>query len=225
MPAQTTEPFLIMAAGEKTQTPQLEPQSAHMREQILEAALDLFFRQGFRGTSVREIMLACGLTPGALYNHFSSKEDLLETLIIRTTDEGQAFIQEELEKAGKEPLDRLYVAARASTLYNTRHRPAILVATFEYVHLPEESRARIVAKRRELRLWLELIIEEGVEAGVLTLPERGGRNKVKLAATAIANLAVRASDIFGPTQTLSENTIADFHAELAVAMLQRPGKT
>ena len=191
-----------------------------MRDQILDAALELFFRQGFRGTSVREITEACGVTPGALYNHFPSKEDVLETLILRATDEGHVYIEGELAAAPQDPVSRLYAAVRSSTLYNTRHRPAILVATFEYIHLPEEARARIVAKRRELRLWLEAIIEEGVAAGVLTLPERGGRNKVKLTATAMANLALRASDIFGPSQTLSEKTIADFHAELALTMLK-----
>jgi AcrR family transcriptional regulator len=195
-------------------------QAAHMRDQVLEASLRLFFEQGFRGTSVREITLACGVTPGALYNHFPSKEDVLETLIRRTTTEGHEYIQSEVARAPQDPVSRLHAAVRSSTLYNTRHRAASLVATFEYIHLPEEARARVVAKRRELRVWLEQIIQEGLDAGVLTLPKSGGRNKVKLVATAIANLALRASDFFGPTPTLSEERIADFHAELTLNMLQ-----
>ncbi len=195
-------------------------QAAHMRDQILEASLKLFFEQGFRGTSVREITLACGVTPGALYNHFPSKEDVLENLIRATTSEGHEYIQGEVERAPQDPVSRLYAAARSSTLWNTRHRAAVLVATFEYIHLPEDGRARVVAKRRELRVWMEKIIQEGVDAGLLTPPETGGRNKIKLVATAIANIALRASDVFGPTHTLSEERIADFHAELVLNMLQ-----
>ena len=43
------------------------------------AALPLFARQGFRGTSVGEIEAAAGLSPrsGALYKHFASKRDVL----------------------------------------------------------------------------------------------------------------------------------------------------
>ena len=41
------------------------------------AAVDLFYEQGAQATTVREITKACGLTAGALYNHFTSKEELL----------------------------------------------------------------------------------------------------------------------------------------------------
>ena len=44
---------------------------------IAEAAVELFYRKGAPGTTVREITAACGLSPGALYNHFDSKDHLL----------------------------------------------------------------------------------------------------------------------------------------------------
>jgi AcrR family transcriptional regulator len=49
------------------------------RERIVAAALPLFARQGFRGTSVGQIEAAAGLSPrsGALYKHFASKRDVL----------------------------------------------------------------------------------------------------------------------------------------------------
>jgi len=56
---------------------------ATTRERILEAAIDLFGRQGYRGTSVGEIETAAGLVPrsGGLYKHFPSKAALLEAAI------------------------------------------------------------------------------------------------------------------------------------------------
>lgn len=50
------------------------------RERILDAAMQLFGNQGFRGTSVAAIERAAGLTPGAggLYHHFPSKDAVLE---------------------------------------------------------------------------------------------------------------------------------------------------
>ncbi|MDM4764194.1 helix-turn-helix domain-containing protein [Galbitalea sp. SE-J8] len=46
----------------------------------MDAAMDLFGRQGFRGTTIAQIEAAAGLTPGAggLYRHFASKKELLE---------------------------------------------------------------------------------------------------------------------------------------------------
>ena len=53
------------------------------RERILAAAVELFGRQGYHGTSVGEIETAAGLVPrsGGLYKHFPSKAALLEAAI------------------------------------------------------------------------------------------------------------------------------------------------
>ncbi len=50
------------------------------KEQILEASLDLFASKGFHGTSMREIAQEVGIRKSSIYNHFSSKDDLLESL-------------------------------------------------------------------------------------------------------------------------------------------------
>jgi AcrR family transcriptional regulator len=50
------------------------------RRQIIAAASELFARNGFEGTSIREIAAASGVLSGSLYYHFPSKEDLLFTV-------------------------------------------------------------------------------------------------------------------------------------------------
>jgi AcrR family transcriptional regulator len=59
--------------------------TAPTRERILDAAVELFGRQGYSGTSVGEIEAAAGLAPrsGALYKHFESKRALLEEAVTR----------------------------------------------------------------------------------------------------------------------------------------------
>lgn len=51
------------------------------RARVLDAARDLFVERGYAGTSVRDIAEHLGMTKGALYYHFSSKEDLLYALV------------------------------------------------------------------------------------------------------------------------------------------------
>ncbi len=52
------------------------------RRRIEAAALGLFAAKGVDGASIREIAAGAGLTEGALYRHFASKEELSRALFI-----------------------------------------------------------------------------------------------------------------------------------------------
>lgn len=52
-------------------------QVAENRRKILEAAARLFRARGFEAVTVAEVMKAAGLTHGAFYGHFRSKDDLI----------------------------------------------------------------------------------------------------------------------------------------------------
>jgi AcrR family transcriptional regulator len=54
-----------------------QERAARTREEILEAAIRLFARQGFLATTMAALAKAIRMTPGALYWHFPTKEDLL----------------------------------------------------------------------------------------------------------------------------------------------------
>lgn len=51
------------------------------KERILEVARELFTEQGYDATSLRQIAERLGFTKAALYYHFQSKEQLLQTLL------------------------------------------------------------------------------------------------------------------------------------------------
>ncbi|MFD1332337.1 TetR/AcrR family transcriptional regulator [Methylopila musalis] len=56
------------------------PRAADTRGRIEAAALKLFAERGVEGASTREIARAVGVTEGALYRHFASKEELARAL-------------------------------------------------------------------------------------------------------------------------------------------------
>jgi AcrR family transcriptional regulator len=58
------------------------------RDRILTEAVRLFSTRGFDATSVVDIQVACGLTPGsgALYKHFPSKKAVLEHAVLRNLE-------------------------------------------------------------------------------------------------------------------------------------------
>ena len=49
---------------------------------IEDAAIDLFLKQGYHATSMRHIADKAGLALGGIYNHFASKEEIFEGIII-----------------------------------------------------------------------------------------------------------------------------------------------
>ena len=55
--------------------------AAERREQIVQAAIELFSRKGFRGTTTREIAEAVGISEAALFKYFATKEDLYSAII------------------------------------------------------------------------------------------------------------------------------------------------
>jgi AcrR family transcriptional regulator len=56
-------------------------QSQETANRILNQAMRIFLEKGYHGTSIDNITQAAGLTKGALYWHFRSKEDLLKRII------------------------------------------------------------------------------------------------------------------------------------------------
>lgn len=56
------------------------------RAEILEAAADLFLRDGYHRTSMGDIAAVVGITPPALYRHFAGKQQLLGQVLIGSVE-------------------------------------------------------------------------------------------------------------------------------------------
>lgn len=98
--------------------PKLQPQTLDaVRERIEEVALGLFVRQGYSGTTTRQIAEGAGLTPGALYVHYPGKEALFAALVAKYRAElagGGHAIRMVLEKTTfPDDLDELAAAIRS----------------------------------------------------------------------------------------------------------------
>jgi AcrR family transcriptional regulator len=63
-------------------------------ERIMDVALDLFVRRGYDATSMRDIAAELGLSPGAFYHHFPSKEAVLVALCQPLVDGMARFAEE-----------------------------------------------------------------------------------------------------------------------------------
>src|SRR3954465_1148536 len=127
-------------------------QGREAREELLSAALQVFARRGYRQAGVDEIAEEAGYSKGALYWHFSGKEDLLLALLEERIDAPMREMVALLESA---PPDR-DMSVEASREFARRlsgQRDAVLLER-EYWSLAirdPELRARYAERQTELR--------------------------------------------------------------------------
>ncbi len=65
------------------------------RQRIQEVARELFLQQGVQRTSLQDIADKLGITKPALYYHFTSREDLVRSILVPLIDEGEQFVADQ----------------------------------------------------------------------------------------------------------------------------------
>ena len=79
---------------------------------ILDTAFSLFMEKGYEHTSIQDLLNNLGgLSKGAIYHHFKSKEEILETVTNRMTEESNkilAKIRDRKDLTGKEKLKMIF---------------------------------------------------------------------------------------------------------------------
>jgi AcrR family transcriptional regulator len=122
------------------------------RDELLTAALRVFAERGYRDAGVDEIAAAAGYSKGALYWHFSSKEELLSALLEERVDAPMRELVALLESAPPEQ-DMSVVAGREFARRLRDERDLVLLER-EYWSLAirdPELAARYTARQAELR--------------------------------------------------------------------------
>ncbi|HVU74221.1 MAG TPA: TetR/AcrR family transcriptional regulator [Mycobacteriales bacterium] len=153
--------------GRPRHAPEQRP-GATGREQILDAAGELFTRFGYAGTSTRMIAMAVGIKQASLYYHFASKDDILSGLL-QGTVQPSLDVARRLARAKQPPELQLY----ALTLFDVRALVADrwnLGSLQLQPELRDERYAEFHREREALRRAYGRPIAEGVAVGTLTLP-------------------------------------------------------
>jgi AcrR family transcriptional regulator len=127
------------------------------RQQLLDAAVVLFHERGYDATGIDDIGAAAGITGPAVYRHFRSEQEILETLLhdlaTRTLEAVQAIAEDAESPA--EALDAL-IAHYARTIIE--HPSLAVVAMYERRTLSAETRALIDRlERLNIEEWVHVV--------------------------------------------------------------------
>ncbi len=81
--------------------PKISPaQEQHRRAQILAAAMTCFARQGYHATAMDDVVRESGLSVGAIYSYFASKEDLFLALSDDRAEQTLAYLNDLFRRPG-----------------------------------------------------------------------------------------------------------------------------
>lgn len=107
------------------------PERGEARARLLEAARDVIRAKGFAATSVDDLCKAAGVTKGAFFHHFESKEALGVAAAVQWAETTSAFFEDAPYHDHEDPLDRLlgYVEFRKSIIEGDLAEFTCLVGT------------------------------------------------------------------------------------------------
>ena len=129
----------------------------HRKEQILAAAVGLFHERGYHATGMDDIGAAAGITGPGVYRHFSSKEEILETLV-RNRGETVLADLDRIMASDLAPDAMLDELARSYVEGIVEHPSLAVVAMYERHTLSAETRTWIDRmERRNLERWVEVV--------------------------------------------------------------------
>ena len=139
-------------------------------ERILKSAIKLFVKKGYNATSVAEIMKAAGLTRGALYCHFKTKEHLAHEIIKLFEDKFLKNMVAFVEESGGSPLTRIENMIRFDIRFAGENPELCLFMTLisaEMCGSGERLESHLKTFYRKWREFVAGILEEGKKTGEL----------------------------------------------------------
>jgi AcrR family transcriptional regulator len=139
------------------------PGSTSRRDEILRVAGELFRRNGYHATSMRELAKQLNLRGASLYAHIDSKEELLREIVDRAADAFLASARAVPQDVP--PVARLTAFVRGHLRVVVAEIETAAVFFHEWTHLSGPARQHVVERRDAYQAELKGIIAAGAAAG------------------------------------------------------------
>ncbi|MCC8963958.1 TetR/AcrR family transcriptional regulator [Bradyrhizobium sp. Pear76] len=179
-------------------------------EAIRKAGVRLIFERGYEAMSLRQLAAEVGIQAGSLYNHISTKQDLLFDLV---QDHINDLLRElDLALEGKaDPVEQLRAFVAFHVSYHMTRKREVFIANSELRSLEAKNYDAVVALRGAYEQRLAQILTEGAAEGVFEVVD------IQVATFAIISLLTGLCTWYRPGGRLTRDAIIAAHEKLVLS--------
>jgi AcrR family transcriptional regulator len=182
------------------------------REEILNAAAQIFRQKGFHAASMQDIAEAVNLQKASLYHHVSSKQDILLALLDQALDLLIAKMEAVLDLS-LQPDEKLRKAMQVYLVTLLKERDLAAVLLLEHRSLEPEYHAKHFPKRDQFENLWRILIREGQTNGLFHCSD------VRLASRSLLGVLNWTITWYRDNGTLTPGAIAEQYADLFLSGL------
>ncbi|MEN3346468.1 MAG: hypothetical protein V7632_103 [Bradyrhizobium sp.] len=178
-------------------------------EAIRKAGVRLIYENGYEAMSLRQLAAEVGIQAGSLYNHISTKQDLLFDLV---QDHINDLLRElDLALAGKaDPVEQLRAFVSFHVTYHMSRKREVFIANSELRSLEPKNYDAVVALRGAYEQRLAQILTDGMSGGVFEVVD------IQVATFAILALLTGLCTWYRPGGRLTREAIISAHEKLVL---------
>ncbi len=182
------------------------------RAVVLDAACALFADRGYRAASMKDIATSLGVRAPSLYNHVTSKQDILYAIMDKAMDRAIGALDDAL--AGVDDItEQLRAATQSLVLDFLRYPAEVTVCNNEVRSLDALNRDAIISKRDRYGARVRRIIERGCRSGMFHT------SSPRLAAFAVLEMGNGAKAWFKPGGRYTDASVARQYGEFALRIV------
>jgi len=132
------------------------------KETIIETAARLFRERGFSATSMRDLAEQVGVEAASLYNHISSKAEILQELCFKVANKFMSHI-DKVDAEDISSIKKIEAVLRFHIQQMVENYEEVYVSDREWKHLEEPYLSNFQNQRRNYRKRFAAIIENGIQ--------------------------------------------------------------
>lgn len=145
---------------------------SHRKKEFLMAALELFYKKGYENTTIKDIIDELGVSKGAFYHYFQSKEDVIVALAKDFTESAVKIISEIFERSdlsAVEKMNKVFESVNEYKIREREHHSKFKASIESEDNLKLQHKITYFMKQDVLELYKK-IINSGYEEGIFGHP-------------------------------------------------------
>lgn len=180
---------------------------------IRDAAIELFYEHGYEATTLREVAAKVGIRVGSLYNHISSKDELLSSIMLGIMDDLLAALRAALRQHKDDPVECLRACVDTHIRFHANRAHEVFIGNSELRSLPAKYRRKVVTKRDQYERMIRGIIERLSEDGAAQVLD------ARLQTYAIVAMGTHVSSWYKPRGPMSLDDIVETYTQMVMRQL------